>query len=1314
MQHDTQAAARGPADPLPYLTVAIGASAGGLQAFTEFLANTPSDTGMAFVLIQHLDPIHKSLLVSLLAPHTGMNVVEAGDGMPLAPNWVFIIPPDATLTVSNGRLVLSHPAPARADRRPIDSFFTSLAEDQGSHAVCIVLSGTGSDGTRSLQAVKQHGGLVFAQAQDDARVQDDRQPWDNRPGEPRAESRPQLPAEPQAPPEPQPLTGMPQSAVATGLVDHVLPVRAMPSKLLQHSQSMRESRPKGGGEGEGDDAVQLEPAQFNEICGLVRGRTGHDLSQYKKPMLLRRIRRLMQARDIATATDLIDLLRREPRLVDQLFHEMLLRVTEFFRDRAAFQAVQDMVIPKILADRGIDEPVRIWVPGCASGEEVYSLAILLHEAVDRLATPLKVQMFGTDIDPDAVATARTARYSKSALARLTPERRTKWFVEDGKSYRVGHEIREMCVFSVHSLIKDPPFSKLDMISCRNLLIYFDNELQARAIRNFHYALDPGRWLFLGPSESVAHGTTLFAQIDKRYRIFQRQDAVAALPRLSSHGDTQGRLAHLANAPLMLGNLEDALDRSARRALEPYSPAYVVIDRACNIIRFSGGAVGRYLEPSPGAADLGLFNILRKPLRRAVRTAVQEAMSGHKMILREGLNAVLEGHTHSLTLIVQPLADGRSDRERYLVAFHDAGLARVQPQWPASLATGAYDDHGLAQELAATRSQLMATIADLETANEELKSYNEEFQSANEELQATNEELETAKEEMQSVNEELQTINAELITKNELLTRLNNDFQNLLDATQIATVFLDPQLNITRFTPAMTDLFHLRETDLGRPITDIASRLTYTDLPTDVATVLDKRRIVEREVQREADGAAFLMRIRPYRTIDKAVEGVVIAFIDISGQKRVQAADALQDLNQTLERRVAERTTELAASTHQLTRQTAERRYAEEMLRQSQKLEAVGKLTGGIAHDFNNLLGVIIGNVEFLLDAARNDPDLVDLGREILNSALRGAELTRRLLAFARKQPLQPQFIDLNALLPNHVTMLHRTLGEPIHVKVTLAPDLWLTHADPSQIGDALLNLALNARDAMPHGGKLLIETANVRLNGPSVAEHAEASAGDYVVLAVTDTGTGMPREVIERATEPFFTTKSTAIGSGLGLSMIYGFARQSGGHLTIESKVGVGTAVKLLLPRALDEADAVPEAPQRRSAEKGGNEAILLVDDNATLRAVTERHLVRLGYKVTTAANGPAALAVLRASAAFDLLFTDVVMPKAMSGYDLAEAARALQPALKVLFTTGFAADLSTAGNGRNERRHLLLKPFRQRELAEAVRAALDGKKPAA
>ncbi len=1294
---------------LPFLSVAIGASAGGLHAFTTFLDNLPPDTGMAFVLIQHLDPIHKSLLVNLLAPHSTMPVIEAVDGMYLAPNTVFVIPPDATMTIDAGRLVVSSPAPARANRWPIDSFFASLAADQNRHAVCIVLSGAGSDGARSLREVKQQGGFILAQAQDDG----------------------------------QAMAGMPYSAMATGLVDHLLAVQAMPAKLVDYQRVLLGTPHGAPPTTDAAGAPEVDPTRFAEICALLRGRIGHDFSQYKKPTLQRRIRRRMQAQGIATVDDLIQVLRREPREIDRLFHDMLVGVTQFFRDPAAFQVVQDTVLPAILASKGTADPVRIWVPGCASGEEVYSLAILLRECMDLQGTTAKPQIFGTDIDEAAIATARAARYRQSAMARVTADRRAKWFVEDGEFCRPVRDIREMCVFSLHSVIKDPPFSKLDLISCRNLLIYLGTDLQIRAIRNFHYGLNPGGWLFLGPSEGVGHGAALFDQIDKRHRLFQRREVTTMLPGLLPRDAAPPGFAQAANGARPAGNLEDALDRSARRALEQYSPAYVVVDRASNILRFSGGAVGRFLEPSPGVANLGLFGILRKPLRRQARIAVQAAITGHKAVIEDGLALTLDGRDHIITLIVQPVSDGgRTERDRYLVAFIDAGPARAGSIHGRAAAArvgsgaAAEEDHELALELAATRAQLLASIADLETANEELRSFNEEYQSANEELQATNEELETAKEEMQSINEELQTVNTELTARNEQLTRLNNDFQNLLDSTQIATMFLGKGLRVMRFTPPMTALFALREADIGRPITDIASRLADADLADDVAAVLDAPQIIEREValadatpgdtprDTPGDATVFLMRVRPYRTLDRTTEGAVITFVDISERKRLQKAaeESLRALNQTLERRVVERTAELRATNDRLTQQIDERQRAEEMLRQSQKLETVGKLIGGIAHDFNNLLGVIIGNIELMQDSLKRpppgqdttgqhtfagQPELAEQAGEILDSALSGAELTRRLLAFARQQPLQPRIIDLNALLPVTVTMLRRTLGETIHVTAKLAPDLWLTRADPSQIGDALLNLALNARDAMPHGGGLAIETANTHLNAPRAADGTEITEGDYVMLAVGDTGTGMPPEVLERATEPFFTTKAPGAGSGLGLSMIYGFARQSGGHLAIESDMGVGTTVRLYLPQAQDEAAVTKAAREAVLPEPGGDEAILLVDDNAILRDATKRRLLALGYQVTTAGSGPAALAILGSGAAFDLLFTDVAMP-GMSGYDLAEAARQVQPPLKLLFTTGYARDRPLDADAAPEQQPILRKPYRQADLARAVRAVLD------
>jgi signal transduction histidine kinase/ActR/RegA family two-component response regulator len=560
----------------------------------------------------------------------------------------------------------------------------------------------------------------------------------------------------------------------------------------------------------------------------------------------------------------------------------------------------------------------------------------------------------------------------------------------------------------------------------------------------------------------------------------------------------------------------------------------------------------------------------------------------------------------------------------------------------------------------------------------------------------------------TANEELLSVNADLLEKNEQLARLNDDFRNLLDATQIATVFLDRDLCITLFTPAMTELFHLRQADLGRPITDIVTRTVCPDLSADAAAALSKQETVDRHVQLVENAGSFLMKMRPYQTMDKAVGGVVITFVDVTQSKRLLAEEELRALNRTLEQRVTDRTVALEAVLHALKEQTEERLHAEEMLRQAQKLEAIGKLTGGVAHDFNNLLGVIIGNTEFLLDAVRDDPDQLELAHEILHSALSGAELTRRLLAFARMQPLQPQFINLNTFLSGQVAMLGRTLGDSIKVTATLAPDIGLIHADPSQIGNALLNLAINARDAMPDGGKLTIETANAHLHEQSVAENSDMNMGDFIVLAVKDTGIGMSSETLERATEPFFTTKPPSAGTGLGLSMIYGFAKQSGGHLKIDSEVGVGTTVRLYLPRTQDHAVTGSDMPQAESSPPDGNESILLVDDNMTLRHVAQRHLTALGYNVSTASSGPAALAILRSGVAFDLLFTDVVMPEGMSGYDLADAARALHPELKVLFTTGYNKEQTLAGDGLHHRQQVLRKPYRQRDLAMAVRAVLD------
>lgn len=827
------------------LIVGIGASAGGLSAFRSFLENMPTDSGMAFVLVQHLAPDHVSALADLLGKATAMRVVDAKDGAAVAANIVYVIPPNATLRIHGRKLVITQPAPPRDQRRPIDTFFSSLAEDQGENAVCIVLSGTGSDGTQGLKTIKEYGGFAMAQAETDHTA----------------------------------MVGMPHSAVSTGLVDEVLPVEIMPKRLMEYKSHLTGVRARKDGDGARRDLS----GHLMTISGLLRSKVGHDFSGYKENTMTRRIQRRMQVLQIDEVPAYIARLRDDPAQIDLLFRDLLVGVTQFFRDPAVFEALEKLAIPKMLEGKGDNGLLRIWVPGCATGEEVYSIAILVKEALERCKRSLNVQIFGTDIDEAAITFARAGRYRKTAG--VSPERLERWFAEDGEDFCLAKNVREMCVFSTHSVVKDPPFSKLDLISCRNLLIYMNTEFQDRAMRSFHYALKPGGVMLLGPSEGATRFSHAFTTLDKKHRLYQRHDTEVALPDLSSSAGTRTAAPHpaaTANAPLS----EDRIDRNARRALEKFSPVFVVANERDEILRFSGSEVGHYLEPSSGTASLSLFALLRKALRPIVRDAVHAVRNTQKTVVHEGVLLRVDGKDRSVTVIAAPLAQ----HGLCVIAFRDADIADASPKDGAQPHNAANADFmALEHELHTTKAQLQATIDELETINEEMKSAGEEYQSVNEELQSSNEELETAKEEMQSVNEELQTINAEIANKNTMLSRANSDLKNLLDSTEIATIFLDNDLRIKNFTPGMTEIFHLRDSDRGRPVTEIVSQLNYADLRKDVRNVLRNLSIVEREVRLSDEEMTFIMRIRPYRTVDNVIDGVVITFLDISDHKRVEMA-----------------------------------------------------------------------------------------------------------------------------------------------------------------------------------------------------------------------------------------------------------------------------------------------------------------------------------------------------------------------------------------------------------------------------------------
>jgi two-component system, chemotaxis family, CheB/CheR fusion protein len=834
------------------LIVGIGASVGGLEAFRTFFANMPPDAGMAFVLVQHLAPDHTSILTELIRHSTAMDVAEATDGAAVLPDHVYVIPPNATLTVAEGRLRVTKPAPSRENRRPIDTFMFSLAQDQGENAVCVILSGSGSDGAQGLAAIKEHGGITLAQAQFDETA----------------------------------MTGMPSNAAATGLVDHVLPVDAMPAKLIEYQR--RRTDLQGGRDIDG--APRDARPYLPEVCALLDKRIGHDFSQYKEGTLVRRIQRRMHIRNLDSVAEYIAHLHQEPRELELLFRDLLIGVTHFFRDPEAFTALGTIVIPELLKDRRAEDQVRVWVPGCATGEEVYSIAILLQEAAEKLSAVPKFAIFGTDINDTAIAIARAGRYHKSRLDGLFSQRLERWFVKDGDYCSPVPEIREMCVFSLHSVVKDPPFSKLHLISCRNLLIYMDTPAQDRLVRIFHYALQPGAFLFLGPSETVTRHAELFSVLDKKHHLFRRNDAPAeSLPKFEltdSIRTGRDEVAPARHPPAP----EPLFDRGARRVMEKYSPAYVVIDSQHQVVKFSG-QIGRYLEPSEGTPSFNLFNLIQSALRPSVRAALRDAAKTQQRVTQRNIPIVVDGKSQAINLLVEPILQASGSANHLVIAFQDRSSiedgdrdTQIDADNPTAL--------NLENELLATRARLQAAIDEAERANDELRGANEEYRSANEEIQSSNEELEASKEELQSINEELQTLNNELSRKNETLSHVNSDLQNFLESTQIAMLFLNDDLHVRNFTPPAIDIFRLRDSDRGRPITDIVNRIGYQALKEDVRESLRSLTVVEREVYVPESDTTYLMRIRPYRTVARVVDGVVITFVDISDRKRREVAHAL--------------------------------------------------------------------------------------------------------------------------------------------------------------------------------------------------------------------------------------------------------------------------------------------------------------------------------------------------------------------------------------------------------------------------------------
>lgn len=830
------------------LVIGIGASAGGLEAMQQLLQALPPDTGLSFVFIQHLDPNRKTILPELLGQATTMAVVEAKDHVQLAPNTVYTSPPDREVGIFHGQLQIVEPGEVQRARLPIDFFFRSLAREQGDRAIGIVLSGTATDGTLGIRSIKGAGGLTIVQEPGSARFD-----------------------------------GMPRSAIGTRLVDFVVPPDEMARVLVEYIRHPYLAS--------ADLIPASTVAQMDQLFMLLREQTGHDFSRYKQNTIRRRVERRMAVHQVKRLEDYLRLLQRSTAEVDELFRDLLIGVTSFFRDPESFQALEETVIPRLLAVRGGAGQIRIWVPGCSTGEEAYSLAMLFCEHMEGMSEPRKVVVFATDIDPGSIDVARSAIYPESIAADVSQARLERFFTREGGTYRIIKRIREMVIFAVQDVLRDPPFSRLDLISCRNLLIYLGPELQRKLMQVFHAVLNPGGCLSLGASERVGDATDLFAAIDKRWKIYEKRP-------VPSHALFGVTALHGVNdrAPRALRPVERALEALPpmrvpqvieRLLLDSYAPACVVVDDNYDIV-YAHGRSGRYLELPAGQPQLNILKMTQDDVRRELRTALHKALKEKAEVVRDNVALPNDPGRGLVRLRVKPLVGPRTMPHLFLVAFEE-----IATTLPLERALSQPSDQPsdprvpeLERELLALRESLQSTVEEVEISNVEVRSTNEELNSANEELQSTNEELETSKEELQSVNEELMTVNTELQKKLEELSEANNDLTNLLNSTDIGTLFLDNNLRIKRFTPTTAKLISLIATDVGRPLADIVTQIVDDDMAAHAHEVLRTLMFQEAEV-RTKDGRTFLRRILPYRTADNVIDGVVVTFVNITEVREAQ-------------------------------------------------------------------------------------------------------------------------------------------------------------------------------------------------------------------------------------------------------------------------------------------------------------------------------------------------------------------------------------------------------------------------------------------